>query len=224
MIAIGGAIGTGLFLGQFARGAHRRPRRHHQLSDRCGHRAALHECAVGDGSGSSHRGLFWSLCRALCERMGGLHRPLHILGGAMHCHRRRSHGHRHLLPVVVPEYSEMGMDSRILGRSVVHQRSQRRELRQLRILVRDDQGGGHRSVHRFRSGAAHRARSRAGHRLLELHRARWISSHRLARRVDGDGVRDLQLHRNRSGRGHRRRGEGSRKQPCRARCDPWSAA
>ena len=43
--------------------------------------------------------------------------------------------------------------------------------------------------------------------------------HRLARRLDGDGVRDLQLHRNRGGRGHRRRGQGSRRPPCRARCD-----
>ena len=114
MIAIGGAIGTGLFLGSSL--AVRIAGPGVIVSYLIGaviallFMGALSEMAVAHPTAGS----FGVYAELYVNRLGGLHGPLHLLGGAMHRHRRRSDGHRDLLPVVVPEHAEMALDSGIL--------------------------------------------------------------------------------------------------------------
>ena len=131
MIGIGGAIGTGLFLGSSL--AVRIAGPGVIISYLIGaaiallFMSALSEMAVAHPTAGS----FGVYAELYVNAWAGFVVRYTLLGGAMHRHRRRSDGHRDLLPVVVPEYSKMVLDSRILCRSAVRQRSQRRQFRQL---------------------------------------------------------------------------------------------
>ena len=161
MIAIGGAIGTGLFLGSSL--AVRIAGPGVIVSYLIGAVIALLFMGVLCEMAVAHptAGSFGVYAELYVNRMGGIHGSLHLLGGAMHRHRRRGDGHRHLLPVVVSEHAEMAVGPGIFGRSGVYQRPQRGQLRQLRILVRDDQSGRHRAVHRVRAALDSGTRARA---------------------------------------------------------------
>ena len=59
------------------------------------------------------------------------------------------------------------------------------------------------------------------HRFFQLHGARRLPRDRMARRLDGHGVRDLQLYRNRSGGGDGGRGQGSPDRRAARDADSW---
>ena len=131
MIAIGGAIGTGLFLGSslavriagpgviisYLIGAAIALLFMSALSEMAvahptaGSFGVYAEIYVNAWAGFAVRYTYWA---AQCIAIGG--EAIAIAD---------------LLPVVVSEYSEMAVDCRILGRSAVRQRPQRRQLRQL---------------------------------------------------------------------------------------------
>ena len=131
MIAIGGAIGTGLFLGSSL--AVRIAGPGVIISYLIGaaiallFMSALSEMAVAHptaGSFGVYAELYVNAWAGFIVRYTYWAAQCIAIGG-------EAIGHRDLLPVVVPEYSEMALDSRIFGRSAVRQRAQRRELRQL---------------------------------------------------------------------------------------------
>ena len=223
MIAIGGAIGTGLFLGSslavriagpgvivsyligavialLFMGALSEMAVAHPTAGSFGVYAELY---LNPWAGFAVRYTYWA---AQCIAIGGEATAI-----AIYCQWW------------FPNTPQVAVDPGVFARAGVCERAQRRQFRQLRILVRDDQGGRHRPVHRLGVALLLRHSDPApaiGFSNFTAHGG--FLPNGLARRVDGDGLRDLQLHGNRSGRSHGRRSQGTRRPPCRAPCAPWS--
>ena len=166
--------------GQFAGGAHSGTGRDLQVPVRRGHGAAvdggLSEMAVAHPTAGS----FGVYAEHVFTPLGRLHGALHLLGGAVHRHRRRSGGHRDLLPVVVSRNAEMALDPGLLLRAALRQCAERGQFRQLRILVRHDQGGARSYCSSCSEWRCCGARLRACDRLLKPHRARRLPANGMA--------------------------------------------
>ena len=122
-------------------------------------------------------GSFGVYAELYLQSLGRIHGALHLLGGAVHRHRRRSHAIAIYCQWWFPNTPQVAVDARILGRAALRQRAQRGQLRQLRILVRDDQGGRHRAVHRVRRWLCSAGSSpRPAIGFSQLHRVRRLSS------------------------------------------------
>ena len=108
-----------------------------------------------------------------------------------------------------PNTSGVDVGGLLLGGADLRQRAQRRRIRRVRVLVLDHQGERHRRVHR--AGRSHlvRGASAAADRPGELPRPRRLPAEGLARCVAGAGVRDLRFHRDGDRRGHRGRSQRS---------------
>ena len=102
MIAIGGAIGTGLFPWLQLCYRIRRAIRSHQLSYRCLHHPAPHGLHGGDDRRPSNRRLLWCLGGVLSFAPVRLPRPLRLLGRSRLRPRHRDHSRRRLHALLVP--------------------------------------------------------------------------------------------------------------------------
>ena len=189
MIAIGGAIGTGLFLGQCARSSHGRPRRDSHLPHWGGHRSVLMRALAEMAVAHPTAGSFGVYAELYAQASGRLYRALHLLGGPMRRDRRRSYRHRHLLPVVVSSHAAVVLDSiftiallYVNARSVGSFGSFEYWFAMIKVVA---------IVAFIAWCGAHLWVVR--HWFRKPHRARRLSSFRPARRVASDRLRDLQL-------------------------------
>ena len=117
MIAIGGAIGTGLFLGSALAVRTAGPGVIFELHF-CGYRhAAADGMPWRNGGRAPHCRIVRRLCRALSLAMGRVHGSLYLLGGAVHRYRRRGGCSRYLHAVVVSKYAGVGVGLSMLRAS-----------------------------------------------------------------------------------------------------------
>ena len=188
-----------------ARGSHRRARRHRQLSDRRRYRAAVHGRVVGMAVAHPTAGSFGVYAELYLNRWAGF--TMRYTYWAAQC--IAIGGEATAVAIYCrwwfPGHAGVAVDPRICHRTRGHQRAQRPQL----LAVSNTGSRWSRSWPSCCSScwdcrATTRHRPSTRDRIRELYRARRISPHRMDRRLDGHGFRDLQLHGDRGRRRHGR--------------------
>ena len=141
MIGLGGAIGTGLFMGSGIAIGYAGPAVVVSYAI-AGFIAlvmvfSLSEMAVVHPAAGS----FGVYAETYLNPWVGLRRPLHLLDRAGDRHRRRSGRRRHLHDLLVSRGAGVGLVARLRVRPALRERALGGQLRHVRVLVRDDQGG-----------------------------------------------------------------------------------
>ena len=109
MIAMGGAIGVGLFLGS-STGDRVGWTGHYSELSRSRRRSSNSRLRRSrDGGGRAVSRLFWPPCRTLRESLERLCRACDVQHHPNHCHWRRSYGHGYLFSLLVPDESAVAL-------------------------------------------------------------------------------------------------------------------